>query len=495
MRAVGAGSDTSGAFLDWLAATLEPKIVRDLVAKFALSAVLGESSDLRALSWRDALEDLTLSSGVRIRVRWAPRGGEGREPIHLGTWGVIEEPDRRRAPEPTPDVYVVGSSGDLESGVPPQTDWEFYAASTYRLESERHDLPRTTSVSAFRTACGSALTEAEAVNKAIRSEGRLRYLPTSSPEGELARAIRRGETLRQEFKASLRWSLKRGTMDDAVTDAALKAIASFLNSEGGDLLLGVSDDGTPVGIEHDGFPSTDKFSLFLIETVRERIQKDAPSLLDLQFVRLQGKDICVVKCCRSRRPVWLRLKGDPRSTERFYMRTSASSVELAPSDAHRYIESQVGSKRIGTTRQGAKPGADRETIPVAQRAGTASPAEPSQSSRRTSAALTPAERKLVRHLTDVTASAVKWRTKAARFAALWREVSESGFVTRGRILEVIAPLLSGVKARGQFLASYSSQVRSPLLVSVPGERFGQEEVCFMPNPALAHAFGVWVSQL
>src|SRR5439155_9603441 len=48
-----------------------------------------------------------------------------------------------------------------------------------------------------------------------------------------------------EFKSSLRWSLKEDRQDDRlVTHAVLKTVAAFLNSEGGDLVIGVADDRT-----------------------------------------------------------------------------------------------------------------------------------------------------------------------------------------------------------------------------------------------------------
>jgi predicted HTH transcriptional regulator len=64
--------------------------------------------------------------------------------------------------------------------------------------------------------------------------------------------IKRGESKSLEFKSTLRWSLKENRRDDkGVTHAALKTIAAFLNTEGGDLLIGVADDGSIVGIERD----------------------------------------------------------------------------------------------------------------------------------------------------------------------------------------------------------------------------------------------------
>ncbi|MGB7588436.1 MAG: ATP-binding protein, partial [Solirubrobacterales bacterium] len=69
--------------------------------------------------------------------------------------------------------------------------------------------------------------------------------------------------------STLRWSLKANRKDDKViTYAALKTIAAFLNTEGGDLLLGVADDASVIGIEQDGFESPDKYMLHLAQCVR-----------------------------------------------------------------------------------------------------------------------------------------------------------------------------------------------------------------------------------
>ena len=62
---------------------------------------------------------------------------------------------------------------------------------------------------------------------------------------------------------SRRRSSARRKDDKYVTHAVLKTIAAFLNTEGGDLLIGVADDRSVVGIGPDGFESDDRFSLHL----------------------------------------------------------------------------------------------------------------------------------------------------------------------------------------------------------------------------------------
>src|SRR5260370_15920823 len=75
-----------------------------------------------------------------------------------------------------------------------------------------------------------------------------------------AELIKRGESKTLEFKSTLRWSLKENRQDNkGVTHAVLKTIAAFLNTEGGDLLVGVADNGSIVGIERDQLENHHKF--------------------------------------------------------------------------------------------------------------------------------------------------------------------------------------------------------------------------------------------
>ena len=93
--------------------------------------------------------------------------------------------------------------------------------------------------------------------------------------------IKQGESKTLEFKSTLRWNLKEDRKDDRhVTHAALKTIAAFLNTEGGDLLLGVADDGAVVGIERDRLDNDDKFMLHLAQVVRNGLGARAGTCID-----------------------------------------------------------------------------------------------------------------------------------------------------------------------------------------------------------------------
>ena len=154
--------------------------------------------------------------------------------------------------------------------------------------------------------------------------------------------IKRGESKTLEFKSTLRWSLKEDRKDDkGVTHAVLKTIAAFLNTEGGDLLIGVADDRSIVGIERDQLENDDKFMLHLTQVVRNGLGDRAGTCIDPKTQIVQGKTVCVVSCQRSPEPVFLRWKGMEATPEGdFYVRSGPGTAKLPPESAREYIRTR-----------------------------------------------------------------------------------------------------------------------------------------------------------
>ena len=149
-----------------------------------------------------------------------------------------------------------------------------------------------------------------------------------------------------EFKSSLRWSLQEDRKDDRhVTHAALKTIAAFLNTEGGDLLIGVDDDRKVLGIDHDRLESDDKFLRHLAQAVRNGLGDRAGTCIDPRTQIVEGKTVCLVSCQRSPEPVYLRWKGvEKAGGGDLYVRTGPGSVRLGDDDAVQYVATRFGSK-------------------------------------------------------------------------------------------------------------------------------------------------------
>jgi type I restriction enzyme R subunit len=158
--------------------------------------------------------------------------------------------------------------------------------------------------------------------------------------------IKGGESKTLEFKSTLRWSLKEDRQDDkGVTHAVLKTIAAFLNTEGGDLLIGVGDDGAIVGIEHDRLESDDKFMRHLAQVVRNGLGDRAGTCIDPKMQVVQGKTVCVVSCQRSPEPVFLKWKGlEAAAVGDFFVRSGPGTVKLPPESAREYIRTRFDSR-------------------------------------------------------------------------------------------------------------------------------------------------------
>ena len=154
--------------------------------------------------------------------------------------------------------------------------------------------------------------------------------------------IRRGESKTLEFKATLRWNLRQDRLDDKViTQAVLKTVAAFLNTEGGDLLIGVADDGSVVGIGPDRFASDDEFMRHLAQVVRNGLGDRTGTCIDPKTQAVKGKTVCLVSCQRSPEPVFLKWKGvDEHLDGDFYVRSGPGTVKLSPDSAQEYIRTR-----------------------------------------------------------------------------------------------------------------------------------------------------------
>jgi len=146
--------------------------------------------------------------------------------------------------------------------------------------------------------------------------------------------VRQGENEVVEFKSTLRWDIRAGKTNQAVERACLKTMAAFLNSTGGNLLIGVRDDGSIEGIETDKFVNDDKFLLHLWTLIRTCLGRDASPYLRTTLEKTGDKTVCMVHCRPAPRPVFLRQPGFP---EEFYIRVGPSSNAMDVSEALKYI--------------------------------------------------------------------------------------------------------------------------------------------------------------
>jgi hypothetical protein len=146
--------------------------------------------------------------------------------------------------------------------------------------------------------------------------------------------ITSGETGAVEFKSTLRTNLHTGEKDPKMEMAVLKSVAGFLNSKGGTLIIGVADDGAPVGLDKDGFPDEDKMSLHLISLLKDRVGAQHSINIQPHFGDYSGVRVLVVECVRSSIAAYVK----DGSAEKFFVRYGPSTLELTGSAAQEYIK-------------------------------------------------------------------------------------------------------------------------------------------------------------
>jgi predicted HTH transcriptional regulator len=98
-------------------------------------------------------------------------------------------------------------------------------------------------------------------------------------------------------------------------------------------LIGVSDDGEPVGIETDNFPNEDKMYLHLINLIRDRMGGDHMLYIHPHFDDFEDARVLCVDCDPGRSPVFVK----DGKEQRFYIRTGAATGELSGRDAQEFI--------------------------------------------------------------------------------------------------------------------------------------------------------------
>jgi len=146
--------------------------------------------------------------------------------------------------------------------------------------------------------------------------------------------ISAGESDAVEFKTTLRTNLHTGQRDPRMEFSCLRTIAGFLNTNGGRLIVGVSDDGVAQGIDPDGFASEDKMVLHLVNLVKDRMGPFIMTHIHPRFEDYDGTRVLVVDCWKSHSAVFV--KDGP--VEKFFIRTGPSTTELTASQVQGYIK-------------------------------------------------------------------------------------------------------------------------------------------------------------
>lgn len=145
-----------------------------------------------------------------------------------------------------------------------------------------------------------------------------------------------GETDLVEFKSTLRFDLNKGDVNKKLEYVIAKTIASFLNTEGGCLVIGVDDEQNVLGLEQNiqslKKPNLDGLELQLIEVIKKYIGAEFSSYIKASFPEIEGKRICLINISKSGKPVFTQYEG----REDFFIRVGCSSQPLSREKQSQY---------------------------------------------------------------------------------------------------------------------------------------------------------------
>ncbi len=178
--------------------------------------------------------------------------------------------------------------------------------------------------------------------KTIREEFKKLIYPEIDETSFDIKELLKGENQNIEYKQTLRWDIKTNQINPILEEVVIKELASFMNKKGGKILIGVDDNGIPLGLERDYQTfkknNSDDFQVHLTNLINKNLGKNANSCINWSFHQIEGKEICLGTITPSPSPVYFKIKND----KKFYVRNNNTCQPYDVEDAFEYISKYWG---------------------------------------------------------------------------------------------------------------------------------------------------------
>ena len=140
-----------------------------------------------------------------------------------------------------------------------------------------------------------------------------------------------------EFKQTYALDIKKQKKADYLSEKVIQTIAAFMNARGGKIFIGISDDGSHLGMEeelakfHAG--NQDKFKRQVQGAVINALGSSAASKISYRFLVEQDISIFEIDVPQVETPIFYR-------NDTFYLRLDAANAELKGQDFYDFISSK-----------------------------------------------------------------------------------------------------------------------------------------------------------
>jgi len=183
------------------------------------------------------------------------------------------------------------------------------------------------------------------VEQRVKDAALIAYAEFALPPDDIetTRLIAKGENEKVEFKVAACWNAFRKIADKDMRENIIKAVAAFMNKDGGAVVLGVADDGTVVGLEQDYKVANpqpkkrnrDGYQLWLNSVLLGALGKEIVEFYTISFHTIQGKEVCCIQVEATPEPVFVH-------DSEFYVRNGNGKLNLNMKQMSVYIKQHWG---------------------------------------------------------------------------------------------------------------------------------------------------------
>lgn len=174
--------------------------------------------------------------------------------------------------------------------------------------------------------------------KSIQKKNKLLLKQEQFINIDIEQIIQLGENEYTEFKSSIRYDYSKQITNKELEVVIAKSISGFMNANGGKLIIGISDSGEILGLEHDYASlrnkNRDGLERRIYEIISLFIGAEFCSLAHTYFHIKNEKDFCVVNVVKSASPAYINVEQKTI----FYLRTGNATIPLSVKETVNYIQ-------------------------------------------------------------------------------------------------------------------------------------------------------------
>jgi predicted HTH transcriptional regulator len=166
--------------------------------------------------------------------------------------------------------------------------------------------------------------------------------PPPDPRDTMKELLKQGESESVEFKSSFRYDYDLDTDNKALVTGPVQTAAAFMNTGGGTLLVGVADEGDPLGLDQDlslmKGRGKDGLERYFRQALINAVGAKFTTGVGFSFHELDGNLVCRIDVEPSTKPVFIQKMVEGIVQKQFYIRSGNGNRELDAQSAHDYIE-------------------------------------------------------------------------------------------------------------------------------------------------------------